>query len=86
MKNSAHYLQSIIKSNGGQGGIMTEPLLIANDRVLMIVHNLETMREIFTDKQLLFSELQRQRFFEARNTIHKILSEGMEERRGYEHK
>ena len=50
-------------------------IVITHERLLMIVHNLETMREIFTDKQLLFSELQRQRFFDARNTIHRILSE-----------
>ncbi|MGO8990455.1 MAG: hypothetical protein ACLQGU_02515 [bacterium] len=57
---------------------MEEALFIERNKVLTIVHNLETMREIFTEKQLLFSEKETATFFEARNRIYTILNEARE--------
>ncbi len=72
--------QAIIKLNGGQGGMMDGPLQITKEQILMIVHNLETLAEIFMEKQLLFNQLERMRFLEAKNRIHSILAEIYERR------
>lgn len=50
-----------------------EPLCLTREQVLMIVHNLEVMYEVFLDYQTLFNALERVKFSEARNKIYSIL-------------
>jgi hypothetical protein len=61
---------------------MSGPLcIITREQAMAIVNHLETMFEIFSNKMVLFDAISRQRFFEAKNRIHIILSESMNEER-----
>jgi len=57
-------------------GIMEECIL-TKEQAMAIVNHLETMFEIFMPQVAQFSALDFQRFLEAKNRIHQILSDGM---------
>jgi hypothetical protein len=56
-----------------------ETLSISKEQVLILTHCIEDMSEIFRERQLMFNEADRVRFFGARNKIYGILTVGLKE-------
>lgn len=52
---------------------------ITRERLLMLIHQVEIMNEVFLDHMTMFNEASRVKFMEARNRIHAILLEGVKE-------
>jgi len=56
-----------------------ETLSISKEQVLILTHSIEDMTEIFRERQLMFNEAERVKFFQARNKIYGILTVGLTE-------
>lgn len=56
---------------------MSQPFCtLTKEQLLILLHSVSTLQEIFEGKMLLFSELERQEFFSAKNKIHAVLESG----------
>jgi hypothetical protein len=55
---------------------MEKECRLTREQVLMIIHNLEALYEIFLDRMIEFSAASRMKIMEARNKIHLVLEAG----------
>lgn len=64
-----------------RGGVMEKPFCsITKERLLMIVHNLETMYDIFWSHFEIYNAEQIQAFLEAKNRIAVVLENSIQDK------
>jgi hypothetical protein len=67
----------------GKEVLMPEPYcILTKEELLMVLHCVSVMVEIFEEKMAGFDSLSRQQFFEAKNKIHVVLERSMKEKVG----